>query len=367
VRILTINAGSSSLKLNVLDDRDVVVGSRALGPVEGLGADELAIDLRGLGPFDAVGHRVVHGGPSFTQPVRVDSDVRRVLEGLCPLAPLHQRASLAGIDALMAHAPAVPNVACFDTGFHASLPPAASTYALPAAWNREHGLRRYGFHGLSHAYSAKRVAAIVRPAHPERLRVVSCHLGSGASIAAVEGGRSVDTSMGFTPLEGLVMATRSGSVDPGLLLWLHTARGIPVPELADALERRSGLLGLAGSADMETIVAGAREPGSPSALALSVYVHRVKAAIAAMSASLAGLDVVVFTGGVGEHAPAVRAAITEGLRFLGIVVDESRNAEARPDTEITGAGATVRTLVVEAREDLELAAGVRAALGATSP
>ena len=363
MRILTVNAGSSSLKLRVLDDRDVVLESCALGPVDELGPGELDARLQRIGPFDAVGHRVVHGGPSFTQPTRVDADVRRALEGLCSLAPLHQRASLAGIDALMTHAPAIPNVACFDTGFHASLPLAASTYALPAEWNREHGLRRYGFHGLSHAYTTRRAAAIIGPSQPERLRLVSCHLGSGASIAAVQGGRSVDTTMGFTPLEGLVMATRSGSVDPGLLLWLHSARGIAVPELADALERRSGLLGLAGSADMEAVVAGARQPGSPSALALSVYVHRVKAAIAAMAASLAGVDVVVFTGGVGERSPAVRAAISEGLAFLGIVVDESRNADARPDAEITGAGAAARTLVVEAREDLEISAGVRAVLG----
>jgi len=273
--------------------------------------------------------------------------------------------------------PDVPSVACFDTAFHATLPAAASTYALPPEWRKRWDLRRYGFHGLSHAYASRRAAEILGRA-PEGLRVVTCHLGAGASLAAVADGRSVDTTMGFTPLEGLVMATRSGSVDPGLVLWLAEHAGMPPAELAATLERRSGLLGLAGTADMREIVTGAAR-GSPDArLALDVYVHRLRGAIAAMAASLGGLDALVFTGGVGEHAPAVRALAADGLGFLGVALDPGRNDADRndpgrdsaggpADREIGADGASVRTLVVAAREDLEIARGVRRVLAPAGP
>src|SRR5579883_1617798 len=242
------------------------------------------------------------------------------------------------------------------------MPAAASTYALPLEWRRRWPLRRFGFHGLSHAYASRRAASLAGGG-VEALRIVSCHLGAGASVTAVLHGRSVDTTMGFTPLEGLVMATRSGSVDPGLVLWLEEHVGTPPAELAATLEHRSGLLGLAGTADMREVLSRSRAGDPAAELALEVYVHRLRSGIASMAAAMDGLDLLVFTGGVGEHAPEVRARAADGLSFLGVALDQSRNAATSRDGEITAAGARVRTLVVEAREDLEIARQVRATLG----
>jgi acetate kinase len=363
VRILVVNAGSSSLKLRVVGDDDEVLGTEDLGPVDGLADDDLGRALEKLGGFDAAGHRIVHGGERYREPVLVDGDVRAELEALTDLAPLHQPKSLAALDAVSRLAPDVPAVACFDTAFHATLPPAAATYAVPAEWRDRLHLRRYGFHGLSHAYAARRATAAIGGAG----RVVTCHLGAGASLAAVRDGRCVDTTMGFTPLEGLVMATRSGSVDPGAVLWLVTRHGLDPGTVADALEHDSGLLALAGTADMAAVVEACRR-GEPAAeLALDVYVHRLRGAIAAMVASLGGIDGLVFTGGVGENAPAVRAAAVAGLGFLGVALDARRNDKAvgdgaEPQADITAAGSSVRVLVVAAREDREIARGVRARL-----
>ncbi|MDN3358720.1 acetate/propionate family kinase [Actinomadura sp. DC4] len=337
MRILVVNAGSSSLKLSLLDHDDTVIARPA----------DLSA-LRGLPEPDAIGHRVVHGGAEFTDPVLLDADVEARIRALTELAPLHQPKSLRGIDTVRRVLPDLPEVACFDTAFHAHLPEAAATYALPAAWRQRYGLRRYGFHGLSHAYATRRAGAMLG-AVPRRL--VVCHLGAGASLCAVAGGRSVDTTMGFTPLEGLVMATRSGDVDPGLLLWLQERENLSPAALADVLEHESGLLALAGTADMRAIHDG---------LALDVYVHRLRAGIAGMTAALGGLDALVFTGGVGEHAVGVRRRAAEGLGFLGVAVDPA--AEDTVDADISVPGAAVRTLVIAAREDLEIAAGVRTVL-----
>ena len=362
-RILVVNAGSSSLKLRVLDDGDELAGSADLpAPRGSTDAMEVEAAIRDLGDVAAVGHRIVHGGTVFSSPVRIDDRVITHLEALTDLAPLHQPKSLAALAAVSAVIPDVPAVACFDTAFHATLPPAASTYALPPEWRKRWDLRRYGFHGLSHAYATRRAAQLLgRPA--SELRLVTCHLGAGASLAAVAGGRSVDTTMGFTPLEGLVMATRSGSVDPGLVLWLAEHVGMPPAELAATLERRSGLLGLAGTADMRAILAQAVEGRPDAALALDVYVHRLRGSIAAMTASLGGLDALVFTGGVGERAPGIRTMAADGLGFLGISLDPSRNDRGDGDREISAGGAGVRVLVLEAREDLEIAHEVREVLG----
>ncbi len=363
-RLLVVNAGSSSLKLRVLGSDDTVEGGTDLPAPRGVtDARELEDAIRGLGRVDAVGHRIVHGGTVFTGPVVIDPGVVRRLEALTDLAPLHQPKSLAALAAVTAVLPNVPSVACFDTAFHATLPAAAYTYALPPEWRKRWNLRRYGFHGLSHAYASRRAAEFVGgPA--EELRIVTCHLGAGASLAAVAGGRSVDTTMGFTPLEGLVMATRSGSVDPGLVLWLEEHVGMPPAELAATLERRSGLLGLAGTSDMREILAGAAAGRPEVKLALEVYIHRLRGAIAAMVASLGGLDLLVFTGGVGERAPAVRALATNGLGFLGVALDPEANAADGPDDrEIGVATAAARTLVIAAREDLEIAREVRRLLG----
>jgi acetate kinase len=363
VQILVVNAGSSSLKLRLLGDDDEVLGTEDLAPVDRLDDHDLGRALEKLGGFDAVGHRIVHGGERFREPVVVDGNVRAELEALADLAPLHQPKSLAALDAVTGLAPGVPAVACFDTAFHATLPAAAATYAVPAEWRDSLHVRRYGFHGLSHAYAARRAAAVTGHAG----RLVTCHLGAGASLAAVRDGRCVDTTMGFTPLEGLVMATRSGTVDPGALLWLITHHGVDPGVLTHTLEHESGLLALAGTADMAAVVEACRR-GEPAAeLALDVYVHRLRAAIAAMVASLSGLDALVFTGGVGENAPTVRAAAAAGLGFLGVAVDAHRNGEAvggaaAPEADITAKGSAVRALVVAAREDLEIARGVRARL-----
>jgi acetate kinase len=363
-RVLVVNAGSSSLKLAVLSSDDAVLGRASLGPVDTLGDGELEAAVAGLGRFDAVGHRIVHGGPDLTSPVLVDASARSRLAALCDLAPLHQPASLAALDAVCRLAPDVPAVACFDTAFHATLPAAAATYAVPAEWRDRLGVRRYGFHGLSHAHASRRASEMVDGGADPEFRAVTCHLGAGASLAAVRGGRSVDTTMGFTPLEGLVMATRSGSVDPGMVTWLLDRAGLSAGEVADALEHRSGLTALAGTGDVSRLVDDAAGGSAPAALALDVYVHRLRAGIAAMAAALGGLDALVFTGGVGENVPFVRSEAVAGLAFLGVAVDDALDEpELELDADVSSPGSPARTLVVAAREDLEIARGVRAVLG----
>jgi acetate kinase len=363
MRVLVVNAGSSSLKLTLLDGDDTVIAARELAaPRAQVDPDQLraALDTV-LCDANAVGHRIVHGGERFREAVRIDADVEAGMRELSDLAPLHQSKSLAALDAVTAALGELPAVACFDTAFHATLPPAASTYALPAEWRERWGLRRYGFHGLSHSWVARRTPKLLER-DASGLRIVSCHLGAGASLCAIEDGRSIDTTMGFTPLEGLVMATRSGSVDPGILLWLAEHERLSAAELADALEHRSGLLGLAGSADMREVLARAERGDESARLARDVYVHRLRADIAAMAAALEGMDVLVFTGGVGEYSPSVRSHTAEGLGFLGVNLDETRNRQSSGDAEIGTGGASVRTLVLASREDLEIARQVRRVL-----
>lgn len=357
---MVVNAGSSSLKLSVLDGALSVLGSDELELAEGrVDLDAVADALSRLPDADAVGHRVVHGGPWFSRPVRMDAEVEARIGALRTLAPLHQDRALAAIAAVRAVHPALPAVACFDTAFHAGLPAAAAAYALPGEWVQRHGLRRYGFHGLSHAHVARRVSELVGRVD---LRLVSCHLGAGASLAAIHDGRSVDTTMGFTPLEGLVMATRSGSVDPGLLVWLMREGDVSSADLEDGLEHRSGLLGLSGTSDMRVLLA--RDDGRARA-ALDVYLHRLRAAIASMVAAMNGIDVLAFTGGVGERAAPIRAATAAGLGFLGVVLDEARNSQVVPDADLTAPASAVRVLAIEAREDAEIARQVHEVLGHT--
>ncbi|MEV5824450.1 acetate/propionate family kinase [Spirillospora sp. NPDC052242] len=354
MRVLTVNPGSSSLKLSVLDDDDTLVAEMS-GPPE-----ELAGLVSELPRPDAAGVRFVHGGTDFTAPVLVDGAVTERLRELADLAPLHQPASLHALAEITGTLPGVPTVACFDTAFHASLPDEAATYALPRHWRDRFGLRRYGFHGLSFAYATRRAGELLGG---EPGRMVVCHLGSGASLAAVADGRSVDTTMGFTPLEGLVMASRAGSIDPGIPLWLMK-HGLTRDEVNEGLERDSGLRGLAGTGDMRELRRLAEDRDVPALAALDVYHHRLRACAAAMAASLGGLDVLVFTGGVGEHDPSVRFRLASDLAFLGVAVDPDRNAGVREDADVSADGASVRTLVVTAREDLEIAADVRRVLTA---
>ena len=352
MRVLVVNAGSTSLKLRLLGPDDAVLAARDVAAGDAAGLHAFLAGLDGVG---VAGHRVVHGGARFRGPMVVDEQVLGALRELVVLAPLHQPGSLAGIEAVAGALPGVPNVACFDTAFHATLTAAAATYAVPREWK----VRRYGFHGLSHAYAARRAAELCGE---DARRIVTCHLGAGASLAAVLDGRCVDTTMGFTPLEGLAMATRSGSVDPGMLLWLLQRGELSVDDMHDALEHRSGMRALAGTADMEAVIARAEAHERHALLAFEVYVHRLRAGIAAMAAAIGGLDALVFTGGVGENAPAVRAASCGGLSFLGVGLDGRRNVRADGDAEIGADHAAVRTLVVAAREDLEIARQARAVL-----
>jgi acetate kinase len=363
LRVLVVNAGSSTVKLRLLADDDALLADRELAaPRSELDPAELRAALdEGLAEADAVGHRVVHGGEQFRDPVRVDAQVEHALHALTALAPLHQPKSLAALQAVSAALPRTPAVACFDTAFHATIPAAARTYALPASWRERWRLRRYGFHGLSHAWISRRVPELLGTPDSE-LKIISCHLGAGASLCAIAGGTSIDTTMGFTPLEGLVMATRSGNVDPGMLLWLLERENVTERELAEALEHESGLLGLAGTADMREVINRAQAGEETAVLALDVYLHRLGATIAAMAASLRGVDVIAFTGGVGERAALVRARAAQSLAFLGVAVDETANASISDDTDITAPGSAVRTLVIHAREDLEIAHQVRGLL-----
>jgi acetate kinase len=279
------------------------------------------------------------------------------------LAPLHNPPALAAARDLAAQHPGVPVVACFDTTFHATMPAAASTYALPREWIERWGLRRYGFHGLSHAYAARRAAELLRQP-VEQLRIVTCHLGGGASLCAVRGGRSVDTTMGMTPMEGLVMQTRSGSVDPGLMLHLLRARGVTPDELERVLDRESGLRGLTGTTgDMQEVRAAVASGSAAATEGMAVYVHRLVRETGAMAASLGGVDALVFTGGVGEHDAVLRRDVVARLGFLGLGVDELLNAEASGDADVSASGAPSSTLVVTAREDLEIERQVRALVG----
>jgi acetate kinase len=361
--VLVVNVGSSSVKLRLLDEQETLLEARDLG-APGNDEDDLRDALAGFHAVRAVGHRIVHGGSRFREAAIVDDEVRARLEELVELAPLHQPPSLAALDTARAALPHVPHVACFDTAFHATMPDAASTYALPAEWRERLGARRFGFHGLSHAYAARRAAALLEREIGE-LRVVTCHLGSGASLCAVRGGRSLDTTMGFTPLEGLVMSTRSGSIDPGLVLWLIRYKGISPEAVERALERESGLLGLAGTGDMREVL-GRIEHDLDAQLALAVYVHRLRGSIAAMAASLGGIDALVFTGGVGERSALVRTAAIDGLGFLDIELDPARNqrASGKQDVDLSPLSSRCRALLVVSREDVEIAAQMRATLRA---
>jgi acetate kinase len=354
LNVLVVNAGSSTLKLSVVTDDGTAPRATTLEGWDGDSAPIREFANADDAPVDAVGHRVVHGGTRFTEAVVLDGAVTSQLQALTTLAPLHQPRTLSALDAAQRALPTVEHVACFDTAFHATMPPAASTYALPESWRTEWPLRRFGFHGLSHAYAARRAAELAqRPL--DELRIVTCHLGAGASLCAVAAGKSIDTTMGFTPLEGLVMATRAGSIDPGIVPWLVDNSDMSLADVNDALEHRSGLLALADTADMREVISRATAGDPRARLAFDVYTHALRRALGSMVAVLLAVDLFVFTGGVGEHAAAVRGA-------CGIPIDPDANSSTTTDGEISAAGAEVRTFVVTAREDAEIARQVRALL-----
>jgi acetate kinase len=390
MRALVLNCGSSSVKFRVHaageDDKQAL----ARGAVERLGEGAtLAFEARGLSPrresagvrdhaaavarlvawlaepatreavgsVDVVGHRVVHGGARFDESVLIDDAVVRGIEQVAELAPLHNRPSLAGIRAARAaFGPRVPMVAVFDTTFHARLPERAWRYAIPDALARKHGIRRFGFHGTSYRWTLRRYAELTaRP--PEGARLVALHLGAGCSAAAIAGGASVDTSMGLTPLEGLVMGTRSGDLDPYLVAYLAHAERLTVDDVERLLNERSGLLGVSGSSgDMRDLARQAAEGDARAAAAIDLFCYRARKYLGAYLAALGGADAVVFTGGIGEHAPAVRAGICEGMGFLGLVVDPSRNAAAvGVEARISADGARLPAYVIPADEERMIA------------
>ena len=346
--VLVVNAGSTSLKLRLVD------ASEQVEPFE-------ALDVVPRQRVGVVAHRVVHGGPRFREPAVLDDDVIAAIRELTPLAPLHNAPALRGIDEARHALPDVPHVAVFDTAFHRTLTEEAAVYAVPRRWTEEWGVRRYGFHGLSVEWAAERVPV-------ERL--VVCHLGGGCSVTAVHAGRSVDTTMGLTPLEGVPMTTRAGNVDPGVLLFVLRQHGLSVEELDDALEHDSGLKALSGtSGDVREVQAAEAAGDQRAALALAVYTHRIGAAVAAMAASLGGLDAIVFTAGVGENSALVRERICGRLGFLGVELDSELNRVATPDCDVERPGSPVRVVVVRAREELVAARAARSLLevGRTSP
>jgi acetate kinase len=380
--ILTLNCGSSSVKamLMRMPDEQRMLDLR----VTDIGSEESSIEMDGSSSQraiathaeaiqvildtvrssahespDAVAHRVVHGGPKFTQPVAVDDAVARELDALNELAPLHNPVAVAGIAAARAALPSIPNVAVFDTAFHATLPPHAREYALPRELNERIGIRRYGFHGTNHAHVAHSAAHYLqRPL--QSLRVISCHLGNGASVAAIEHGRSIDTSMGMTPLEGLVMGTRAGDIDAGVLLHLLRTGEYDAAALDDLLNRQSGLKGLTGSSDMRAVERRAAAGEEACQRALASYAYRVRKYIGAYAAALGGVDVIVFTAGVGENGVAIRRACVERLEHLGARLDANANERARVTVEepvscISTADSRVAVLVVRADEELAMA------------
>jgi len=394
-KILVCNAGSSSLKFSLFDAEEEVL--LAEGGIDWIKkptrlvfrqADQLEIreelklekhtdavarifdDLQ-AGPspvlhsveeLRAVGHRVVHGGERYTSAVLITAEVKRAIEELTELAPLHNPASLDGINAVEQVLPEIPQVAAFDTAFHATLSEAARTYPLPQKWTREWRIRRYGFHGLSHSYCASQAAKMIGR---RDLRLVIAHLGNGASVSAVRDGVCVDTSMGFTPLEGLMMGTRSGSVDPGVLIYLLRHKGLRVDALDKVLNYESGLLGISGiSSDLRQILSDL--PHNPDArLAVDVYVHRIVKTIGAMAATLGGIDALVFTAGVGEGSPEIRKRVCEKLKHLDLEPDQAANENCKPDADISMPASPARILVIATREDLTIMRETRRLVGSS--
>ena len=392
MHVLVVNCGSSSLKFQLiaLPDEQVV----AKGIIERIGQEvdaqfsyeteagefpqtavaaadhtsAMTLVIRALSSGEtavlsseedvgAFGHRVVHGGERFTGAVRINADVIDCIDECIPLAPLHNPAAVAGLESAMAEHPEVPHVAVFDTAFHATMPAAAYTYAIDQAVAREHRIRRYGFHGTSHKYvTAKAAEVLGKPV--DQVDLVTLHLGNGASACAVRGGRSVETSMGLTPLEGLVMGTRSGDIDPALFFHLITTAGMTADEVDAMLNKRSGLLGLCGQNDLREVHALAARGNRDAELALSVYVHRIRKYLGAYLAVLGRADAIVFTAGVGENDPEIRRRVISGLELIGVAIDQERNAATRGPSapvDLSFRGAPIRVLVVPTNEELEIA------------
>ena len=399
VKVLVLNAGSSSLKFQLIETDEAAIAASterrlARGQIDRIGgaaiittsvneaasskstasirdhtaaveyvlswlvSDASGAPLARIGEIDAVGHRVVHGGERFAGSTRIDDDVRRGIEELIELAPLHNPNNLRGIAAARAVlGPAVPQVAVFDTAFHHTIPESAFLYALPYQFYRRHGVRRYGFHGTSHRYVAYRYRQLTGSSR-EDTKIITLHLGNGASACAISAGRSVDTSMGFTPLEGLVMGTRSGDIDPAIVEFLAAKEGMSLGEIDSMLNKQSGLLGLSGlTADMRDLLHEEAETGDRRArLAIDVFCYRIRKYLGSYLAAMNGADAVVFTGGIGENAPLIRARICAGMDWLGISLDEARNAALRTgEDHVHAEGSRVAVWVIPTDEELLIA------------
>ncbi len=392
MKVLAVNSGSSSLKSSLYEVSDAAVaeppeplweaeirwdehaadggmrpdrgpGEKSVGEAGGAKAMERILkSLRG-GPapvlrsgseVGAVGHRVVYGGPQFEDAAVIDEQVKRSIAGGAGLAPLHSRAELEGIELVQRALGEVTQIAVFDAGFHRTLPPVASVYPGPYEW-LEKGIRRYGFHGISHQYCAERAARLLGR-KVQTLKIISCHLGSGCSLAAIDGGRSIDTTMGFTPLDGLMMGTRCGSLDPGILTYLMKAKMATAEELDSLLNRKSGLRGISGIAgDLRAVLAAAQAGHERARLAVEMFVYRVAKGIAAMACVLGGVHALVFTAGIGEHSPEVRAGACSRLRFLGIDLDQEKNLAQAPDQAISSRRSKVTVMVIRGRENWAIA------------
>jgi acetate kinase len=366
--IFALNCGSSSIKSAIVDS----ASRRRLFDVHVENADasgfssavaqvlqELRSRSREHGQPDAFAHRIVHGGDRFVRPTQIDDKVLAEIEQLSHLAPLHNPPALAAVRQARQAYPRTPHLAIFDTAFHATLPRHAREYALPQDLSQRFGIRRYGFHGISHAHVMESVAAHCDVVS-DKLRIISCHLGNGASVAAIEHGRSVDTSMGMTPLEGLVMGTRAGDLDPGVLLHLLNSGAVDAKQLDTLLNKSSGMQGLTGTHDMREIERRAASGDEQCRAAIAIYAHRVRKYIGAYAAVMGGVDAIAFTGGVGENSAAIRRACLEHMEFLGAELDDGRNREARPDAatgrcEISHVGSRTRLLVVRADEEVAMA------------
>lgn len=360
--VLVLDAGSSSLHLVVLDEKDRALARRDLDALPDGGAGPALEEFLGTcPPVSACGHRLVHGGPHLRRPAVVDETLRTLLDAVADLAPLHVPPALAVLDEARRLLPDVPHVACPDTAFHRDLPEPARTYALPREWNRRHGLRRYGFHGLSYAYASRRAAELLgRPLSDLHLLVT--HLGGGCSACAVRGGVSVDTTMGFTPLEGMAMSSRSGTVDPGMLLWLQQETGVGPRRLEEVLMRESGLLGLSGtSGDTRELVRARTAGDADAALALDVFTLGVRRGLAGVAASLDRVDALVFTGEIGEDQPEVREDVAAGLTVLGVEGGLLPTNPTEP-APVSAPGAAVPVLVVPTGEVRQIARETRACL-----
>lgn len=394
MKVLVLNSGSSSLKYQLIDSESEEVLAKGIAERIGVkggggkikhetaknGKVEVDVDManhdqamdrvfklltdpqRGaianVNDISAVGHRVVHGGERFVEPVVINDEILAEIDKMSVLAPLHNPANLKGIKACIRLMPGVPQVAVFDTAFHATMPDYAYIYALPYNYYTDYGVRRYGFHGTSHRYVAGQALKLLeeRGVARETSKLITCHLGNGCSMTAIVGGKVVDTSMGMTPAEGLVMGTRSGDIDPAVLLYLAREQQATPDEIDDLINKRSGLLGISGiSSDMRDIEKAAAEGNRRAELALSIFCYRVKKYIGAYTAAMGGLDAVVFTGGIGENSSEVRSRVCKGLQFLGIQLDEEKNKSARGLAEICSPGSRVRIFVIPTNEERMIA------------